>query len=60
MHVYPEGRCKMCCYRVTLEPGAEYHRAADGLPCGPVETEHPSRVSDSPPGRHWVAPPLPL
>ena len=47
----------MCGYRVTLEPGAEYHRAADGLPCGPVETEHPSRVTDSPPGRAWIVPP---
>jgi hypothetical protein len=50
-----EGRCKQCGYRVTLERGAEYHRAPDGRRCGPVEVHRPDHASDHPSGRDWVA-----
>jgi predicted RNA-binding Zn-ribbon protein involved in translation (DUF1610 family) len=50
-----EGRCTQCGYRVTLEPGAEFHRAPDGRRCGPVEVHRPDRARDQPYGQAWVA-----
>ena len=41
--------------RVTVTGHDDYH-LHDGRRCGPVETEHPFRVPDDPPGSAWMIP----
>ena len=51
--LYLEGRCRRCGRRVTVDREAAGH-GRDGQWCGPVETEHPSAVSDEPTGNEWM------
>ena len=47
-HVYLEGRCRQCGWRVVVTREDQGH-SRDGRWCGPVETDHPFVVSDDPP-----------
>ena len=52
---YAEGRCRRCGMRVTVDREPKGH-TRNGEWCGPVETEHPSEVTDEPPFGAWVVP----